>query len=75
MDTDFFKSAIADAVIPANTVAEVSEIVRDAAELESEKNRILPIKDRDFLFFGTFRSSPDMVGFLLMLGQKKESEL
>jgi hypothetical protein len=74
MDADFFRSAIVDAVIPDNTTTSVKEIVQRAAELEREPNRILPISERELLFYGLFQSRPILAGFLLMLGQMKESE-
>jgi hypothetical protein len=74
MDADFFKSAIVDAVISDDTTTSVKEIVRQAAELESEPNRILSISERELLFYGMFQCRPSLAGFLLMLGQMKESE-
>ena len=53
MEVDFFKSALVDAVIPEDTVAEVSEILQAAAEQEPGSHRLLAVKERELLFFGT----------------------
>ncbi|KAJ9602097.1 hypothetical protein H2200_013457 [Cladophialophora chaetospira] len=51
MEVDFFKSALVDAIIPEDTVTDVSEILQDAAELPSDNHRLLAVKERDLLFF------------------------
>ena len=53
MEMEFFKSALVDAVIPDDTISEVSEILQAAAESQDDSDRILGVKQRELLFFGT----------------------
>ncbi len=52
MEADILKSALVDAIIPDDTVTEISEMLQAAAELQPEPPRLLAVKERDLLFFG-----------------------
>lgn len=52
MDTEFFKAAVLDAIIPDNTTAELAQLLVHDVDLADDPNRLLPIKERDLLFFG-----------------------
>ncbi|KIV88430.1 hypothetical protein PV10_08115 [Exophiala mesophila] len=51
MDTDFFRAAVLDVIVPEDTTAELATILEDGADNVEEPNRLLPIKERDYLFF------------------------
>ncbi|OAL30929.1 hypothetical protein AYO20_08514 [Fonsecaea nubica] len=51
MEAELFKSALVDAIIPEDTVSEISEILQAGAEAHSDSNQLLAIKERDLLFF------------------------
>ncbi|OAP54506.1 hypothetical protein AYL99_10954 [Fonsecaea erecta] len=51
MEADLCKSALVDAIIPSDTVAEVSEILQAGAEVQNDSNQLLAIKERELLFF------------------------
>ncbi|KIW67876.1 hypothetical protein PV04_07091 [Phialophora macrospora] len=51
MEEDFFRSALVDAIIPEDTVTEVSEILQAGAEAQTGPNRLLAVKERELLFF------------------------
>ena len=53
MEADFFKLASVDAIIPDDTLSEISQILQAAAGSQSNSNRIIAVKERELLFFGT----------------------
>jgi hypothetical protein len=53
MEEDFFRSALVDAIIPEDTVTDVSEILQAGAEAQTGPNRLLAVRERELLFFGT----------------------
>ena len=59
MDTDFFRAAVLDVIVPEDTTAELANILEDGTDNVEDHNRLLPVKERDFLFFGMCRGAPD----------------
>ena len=53
MDTDFLKTSLLDIVIPEDTTTELSELLGSHLSGPSDSARLLPLKERDILFFGT----------------------
>ncbi|EXJ71238.1 uncharacterized protein A1O5_05044 [Cladophialophora psammophila CBS 110553] len=51
MEAELFKSALVDAIIPEDTVTEVSEILKAGAEAQKDPSHLLAIKERELLFF------------------------
>ncbi|OCT52324.1 hypothetical protein CLCR_08259 [Cladophialophora carrionii] len=51
MEEDFFRSALVDAIIPEDTVTDVSDILQAGAEAQIGPNRLLAVKERELLFF------------------------
>ena len=56
MDAEFFKAAVLDAIIPDDTTAELAQLLDNDVDLADDPNRLLPIKERDLLFFGVSHS-------------------
>lgn len=53
MEVEYFKAAILDALIPEDTTAELAELLEDSTDVQDDSSRLLPIKEREFLLFGT----------------------
>ncbi|KIW91041.1 uncharacterized protein Z519_07935 [Cladophialophora bantiana CBS 173.52] len=51
MEAELFKLALVDAIIPEDTVTEVSEILQAGAEAQNDSSHLLAIKERELLFF------------------------
>ncbi|KIX95129.1 uncharacterized protein Z520_09045 [Fonsecaea multimorphosa CBS 102226] len=51
MEAELYKSALVDAIIPSDTVTDVSEILQAGAEAQNESSQLLVIEERDLLFF------------------------
>lgn len=54
MDTDFFRAAVLDIIVPEDTTAELAHLLERGTDNIEDPNRLLPVKERDFLFFGMF---------------------
>lgn len=52
MEAGFFRSALVEAIIPDDTVTEVSDMLQATAEAQPDTNRLLALKERELLFFG-----------------------
>lgn len=74
MEADYFKAAILDAIIPENTTAELAELLQDDEDVHDDtSNRLLPIKERDFLLFGKINFQ--LTEFCLLLISRSDEKL
>ena len=67
MEVEFFKFALVDAIIPDDTVSEISQLLQAGVEAQNESSRLLAIKERELLFFGKFTVVSRRHSILLIL--------
>ena len=53
IDADFQKTSLLDTVIPEDTTTELSKLLESHLDGPNDSTRLLPLKERDLLFFGT----------------------
>ena len=66
MEAEFLKSALVDAIIPEDTVTEVSELLQAGVEAQSDASRLLDVNERELLFFGELKRRYRWQSILLM---------